>query len=300
MLNFILPPIIGAAIGYITNDIAIRMLFHPRKAHYIGKWRIPFTPGLIPKEKDRIAQSIGNVVSTQLLNTDVVSDALTSDEMLEKLRNALFDFAEKNKTNEQTVGEVIKRLVPDEVLNDTSYDLKKTVSECVYKKLIELNLGEKLTAIVLTKAKERLSSSILGMFASMMDDSFIESLSGPAGELIDGLIKEHSKEVIDNVFDSEAEKIKSARICDLLDKYEDKLPQLIDMLVYSYKKIIKKNLSRIMENINLAGVVRERVESFDVVQLENMIFGIMRKELRAIVYLGALLGFILGCINIFI
>lgn len=300
MLNFVLPPLIGAAIGYITNDIAIRMLFHPRKAHYIGKWRIPFTPGLIPKEKDRIAQSIGNVVSTQLLSTDVVSDALTSDEMLEKLRSALFDFVEKNKNNEMTVEEVIKKLVPDDVLDDTKYDLKKTVSECVYKKLIELNLGEKLTAIVLTKAKERLSSSILGMFASMMDDSFVESLSGPAGELIDELIKEHSKEVIDNVFDSEAEKIKSARICDLLDKYEDKLPQLIDMLVYSYKKIIKRNLSRIMENINLAGVVRERVESFDVIQLENMIFGIMRKELRAIVYLGALLGFILGCINIFI
>lgn len=300
MLNYVLPPLIGAAIGYITNDIAIRMLFHPRKAVYIGKHRLPFTPGIIPREKDRIAQSIGNVVSTQLLNTDVVSDALTSDEMLEKLREGLMDFAERNKNNEKTVEEVINGFVPDTMMSDARGSIKEALTECVYKKLTEINLGEQLTGIVLVKAKEKLSSSILGMFASMMDDAFMDSLSGPAGELIDNLIKEHAKEVVGNVFDSETDKLMDAKICDLSEKYEDKLPKLADTVVYAYKEIIKRNLPRIMESLNLAEVIRERIESFDVIQLENMIFGIMKKELRAIVNLGALLGFILGCINIFI
>ena len=45
--------IIGAIIGGITNVIAIRMLFHPFKPYYIFKMRIPFTPGLIPKDVEK-------------------------------------------------------------------------------------------------------------------------------------------------------------------------------------------------------------------------------------------------------
>ena len=47
-------------------------------------------------------------------------------------------------------------------------------------------------------------------------------------------------------------------------------------------------------------IVKEKIDYFDVIQVEDMIFGIMNKELKAIVYLGALLGFILGWFNILI
>lgn len=48
MIKYILMPFLGGIIGYITNGIAIKMLFRPRKAVYLGHWKIPFTPGLIP------------------------------------------------------------------------------------------------------------------------------------------------------------------------------------------------------------------------------------------------------------
>jgi len=86
VIRIIIPLLVGAIIGYVTNDIAIKMLFHPRKAYYIGKVRVPFTPGLIPKEQSRITRSLGNAVSTQLLNSEIVLKLLTSDEMLEKIR----------------------------------------------------------------------------------------------------------------------------------------------------------------------------------------------------------------------
>ena len=52
---YIIPPLVGGVIGYVTNDIAIRMLFRPHTAKHIMGWRVPFTPGIIPKEKGRIA-----------------------------------------------------------------------------------------------------------------------------------------------------------------------------------------------------------------------------------------------------
>ena len=50
---------IGALIGGITNHLAIKMLFRPHEAKYIGSWRVPFTPGLIPKRRDELANNLG-------------------------------------------------------------------------------------------------------------------------------------------------------------------------------------------------------------------------------------------------
>ena len=84
-LTYIARPLIGAVIGYITNDIAIRMLFRPRRAKYIFGFRLPFTPGLIPKEKARIAASIGEAVSKNLMNREVLEKTLLSDDITGKL-----------------------------------------------------------------------------------------------------------------------------------------------------------------------------------------------------------------------
>ncbi len=51
MKIYIIGALIGAVIGYITNWLAIKMLFRPREAKYIFGMKLPFTPGLIPKEK---------------------------------------------------------------------------------------------------------------------------------------------------------------------------------------------------------------------------------------------------------
>ena len=55
MVQYFIGPLVGAAIGYITNDIAIRMLFRPHQAKYIMGMRIPFTPGIIPIDGKRFS-----------------------------------------------------------------------------------------------------------------------------------------------------------------------------------------------------------------------------------------------------
>ena len=70
--SYIVGPAVGAVIGYITNDIAIRMLFRPHQAKYIFGIHVPFTPGIIPKERGRIAESIGTAISVNLMNKEVL------------------------------------------------------------------------------------------------------------------------------------------------------------------------------------------------------------------------------------
>ncbi|MCX7595160.1 MAG: DUF445 family protein [Fischerella sp.] len=67
---YVSPPILGGIIGYFTNDIAIKMLFRPYRAIYIGRRRIPFTPGLIPRNQERLAKNISDTIMGSLLTPE--------------------------------------------------------------------------------------------------------------------------------------------------------------------------------------------------------------------------------------
>ncbi|QKQ77624.1 DUF445 domain-containing protein [Nostoc sp. TCL240-02] len=64
---YVSPPVLGGIIGYFTNDIAIKMLFRPYQAIYIAGRRVPFTPGLIPRNQERLALNISKTIMGSLL-----------------------------------------------------------------------------------------------------------------------------------------------------------------------------------------------------------------------------------------
>ncbi len=94
LLEYILPPLIGASIGYVTNSIAIKMLFKPYKAWKVIGLKVPFTPGVIPKHREELARNIGNMVGNLLLNEETLNKQLTSPHthgILDKILRNNFD-----------------------------------------------------------------------------------------------------------------------------------------------------------------------------------------------------------------
>lgn len=65
-----LPPVAGGVIGYFTNDLAIKMLFRPYRAIKLGGRALPFTPGLIPRNQNRLAQKVSDAIMTSLLTPE--------------------------------------------------------------------------------------------------------------------------------------------------------------------------------------------------------------------------------------
>ena len=65
-----------------------------------------------------------------------------------------------------------------------------------------------------------------------------------------------------------------------------------------YRTIINDHLPKILESIDISKIVRDRINEMDVNETEKLIFQVMNKELKSIVWLGALLGFVMGCINL--
>jgi uncharacterized membrane protein YheB (UPF0754 family) len=86
---YIGPPLIGAAIGYFTNDIAIRMLFRPYQAKYIGSWRVPLTPGVIPRNQARLAQRVADSITGSLLTPEAIEQIARRLLQIERMQQAI-------------------------------------------------------------------------------------------------------------------------------------------------------------------------------------------------------------------
>lgn len=86
---YLLPPLLGALIGYVTNYIAIRMLFRPLHPWHIFGIRVPLTPGIIPSQRHELARKMGEMVGSHLLTTADVANALDKPVFQQKLQQAV-------------------------------------------------------------------------------------------------------------------------------------------------------------------------------------------------------------------
>lgn len=81
--------IIGGMVGYLTNRIAIWMLFNPRRTRRLGARRLPFTPGLLVQKQPEMARNIGRTVGENLLRPEAIVERITEDEMTAEMGKAV-------------------------------------------------------------------------------------------------------------------------------------------------------------------------------------------------------------------
>lgn len=105
-------PVIGAIIGYCTNWLAVKMLFRPREEKYIFGIKLPFTPGVIPKGKKRLAAAVGRVVNEQLITKEAVEAKLLAPEMIHMIKSSVNERAALIKSDgEKTIRETLEEAV---------------------------------------------------------------------------------------------------------------------------------------------------------------------------------------------
>ena len=319
-VSYVLAPVLGGIIGYITNDIAIRMLFRPHKAKYIMGVHIPFTPGIIPKEKGRIAEALGGVISENLMNKDVLERYLLSDDMVGKVRFAVEEFIETQKYNQETVKEFLCHYFSEEEMSAILQNVNESLTKQTYKKLADSSVGEKVAHIAIDQVANKLSvdgaeellaglggaiGGLGGVAAGLLGGNivarFLGMLREPAerflADNINNMLKNNGKEIVSNMIDGEVEEVLNKPVCKLLEGHDDQLKQAVNTVESIYRAIINDHLPKILDSIDISKIVRERINEMDVNETEKLIFQVMDKELKAIVWLGAGLGFIMGSIN---
>lgn len=293
-ISIIAEPLVGAVIGYCTNYIAVKMLFRPLRPIKIGNYTLPFTPGIIPKGKKRLGKAIGEAVGGTLLTDEALREALLSNEMKEKVENDARLFWEKQSANETTVKDTVLQYVEQKQYDDTIESAENIITDKIVDSLSEMNVGEIIAREGVKAIKQKVSGSFLGM---MVNDSLIESMSAPIVDSINSYIDENGQVIIFDKVSKQCEEFSNTPIKDML-----KITETIDVngiIMKCYESFVENELGKVVAKIDIASIIERKIDEMDVMELEDLILSVMKKELSAVVNLGAIIGLALGLINIF-
>ena len=290
MLIYIAAPLIGALIGYCTNYIAVKMLFRPRHEKYFFGHKVPLTPGAIPKGKTRLAKSVGDVISNHLVTSeDIEGKALNEEtetavtERIMKMLKSDIDSGFRAISSSEEEYEMITTNL-DYAVTLRMADAVKSIN---FSDIIKVKGGQIIG--------EQLGGSMLGMFINLeMIDSILGSISDNIGMYVD----DHCYNFLAPEVSRSMEKLRGDNIYDMITSNGVSDEELRAKVRELYRQTIKAVIPELIAKMDIASMVSQKIEDMEVEQLEDMVMEVMSKELTTIVNLGALIGFILGLINL--
>lgn len=174
-MKFIIPILVGGVIGYITNWLAIKMLFRPYYEKKFLGIHVPFTPGLIPKEKSRIAKSVGNTIGVYLLSPEVVTQAISSDKINNQIRSWIICNINRLKESDMTIKDFIMDF-DNENYSKSLEILEKKITDFIYLQL----KGESFKNGTMNLIEDRISHKPIEQFYEPMEkkvEKFMSNLS---------------------------------------------------------------------------------------------------------------------------
>ena len=298
-LSYLIGPMSGLVIGAFTNWLAIKMMFRPHQPKYIFGMKLPFTPGLIPKERGRIAEAVATSISENLMNKEVLEKNLLSEDMLTKIGTEYDTFVARQKVNGETLRAFLSHFISRQDLEKIQSDAGGELASQIHSRLADSNLGNMLAHAAVEHAINKMENSLLGF--AFNAEQFLILLQEPAEHLlskhINQIISNNSEEIISNLIGQESNKLLDTPVCELLKGHDEQLDQLRHILLDGYRQVISVHLPKILSTIDISRIIRERINEMDMDESERIILNVMNKELRAIVWLGALLGAIIGTVN---
>ena len=248
MKIYIIGALIGAVIGYITNWLAIKMLFRPREAKYIFGMKLPFTPGLIPKEKSRIANKVGETVGTHLLNSDSLSKALKDDKIKAKFNEVAKEKINQIINSNSTLEESLKN-----TLGENYYALKgnmiNNIAKTILESIQEEEFKNKLKFYIVDSIKERLNKNPEKIIDFINSNKFREVI-------INTLEEEKIRDIIGKALLKE---VKTSEKEDLT--IEEVIPENIKPYIEEYVKSQKDTLVDIIKNLLRDDEVSHKIKS---------------------------------------
>ena len=176
-MKLVIMVIISAAIGWITNWVAIKMLFRPHNEINLGLFKIQ---GLIPKRRAEIGVGIANVVQNELISIKDVIANIDREEFSQRLNDLIDDVLEKNlKAKVKEKFPVMQMFFSDKMAKDVSDTIKGIVMEN----------QDKIFEVFSNYAEENID------FSTIITDKISNFSLDKLEEIINGLAKKELKHI---------------------------------------------------------------------------------------------------------
>lgn len=127
MIDLIIMIIIGSLIGWITNFLAIKLLFKPYEPINILGFKLQ---GVIPKRIDDIASNIGDTIDKELLSIKDITSTINSMELEFEIDKIVDDIVEKKLKKELLAKfPMLGMFLNDDLINKIKGYIKSAIEE---------------------------------------------------------------------------------------------------------------------------------------------------------------------------
>jgi uncharacterized membrane protein YheB (UPF0754 family) len=305
LLLFFVPPAVGAVIGYVTNSIAIKMLFRPLKEIRIFGVRLPFTPGILPKQRKRLALSIGAMVERELITPEIIRQRLLNGEVREKVKQSISFYT--NKILEKTPNELLhehKSLLQEKISSaaDKYYPaIAASVLNFLKNAEIRKELESKGRILLMNVFLKLNSFQRFFLSAGQYDLTLQEKIPEIINDLISNTENLLNESKVKNKFlDAVASFFsgiidgQNKNLGALLDIGENGKNKLDDFIFKKLFETVDGQIENILSSINIKNLVSERIDSLDMIRVERIILDVMADQFKWINIFGGILGFLIG------
>ena len=291
--KYLIPPLVGAVIGYFTNYIAVKMLFFPHEEKHIFGHRVPFTPGAIPKGKARLAKAAGDIVAGELITKEDISNKMLTEEIEKPLIDKVMQILETD----------IKPTLSIPIGSTEKYDeMEKSFTDLLTFKIVEAIQNLDIPEIINTEGKRLATEAVAkkAVLAILISDRMIESLMDTVSIKMEEFLDTRGRNMVDTVVKSRIHDLGERTPLHVLEQagYDEGFVRA--KLTAAYRESVVNAVNSALRRIDVSSVIEDKINSMSVADLEKGVLTVMKTELDMIVNLGALIGVILGCINIFI
>jgi uncharacterized membrane protein YheB (UPF0754 family) len=296
-LSMVAGPVVGAVIGYFTNSIAVKMMFRPLHPVKIGNFTLPFTPGLIPKGKSRLAKAIGTTVGEQLLTKESLTESLLSDSMKEKIAEDIKEFLQEQTQNSDSLHEVMRNYTTMEKIEGKKREIEGMIIDKIEVHLKNADLGQ----VVATEMLNQVNQYVQGTFLAMMvNGEMLAPIAQKIADRVNEYLENEGMDYIASALNMEADQLLNQSISVYGEKLYEEKEVIANMAVSIYEAFVRSKMNSLIGQIHISKIVEDKINEMDVLEVEELVLSIMKKELNSVVNLGAVIGFVIGIINIFI
>jgi uncharacterized membrane protein YheB (UPF0754 family) len=288
LLLFFTPPAAGALIGFVTNVLAIKMLFRPLRPYRVFGIRIPFTPGILPRERAKLAESIGAMVERELLTAEILRERLAGEELREQFSRNLSLYAGRLPEFFEKTAE---RLYPRAL---------ETVEEFLRKPEVRgrlIDLGRDLVDKIVDDLPP---IQRIIVTSGQFDRTIKENMPLIVGDLIGRLVEEGRRgDTRDRIIGYAGDTLFSGgtlegALEDILRPAAGEAESLERLITDRIFTAADSQIEKILEAVDIRAMVRDQINRLDMLRVEGIILDVMANQLKWIDIFGAILGFFIG------
>jgi len=247
---------VSGLIGFLTNWIAITMLFRPANKRPILGY------GLIPAHKERIAYRISKAVADDLINPDLIRQKIQESGAISLYRTKATKY--------------IKGVIDHP---EFRVELKEIVVEYVDAMIADPTVRTQLAQKMLKEIEESLADRSL-------EKAALKAYAFLRGQEMQNIIEEALSRLPSTV----------EKGLDKVDDFLDQLPEKIENNSEAIESTVSEMLYKLIYQLDVQTLVEDNIKSYDEGKLEKMIRGATNEQLRIIQYMGALLGTVGGLV----